>query len=101
MSEAGQKIVARGAWGVVAYARRSNGRAPAEEFYIARLKADQAKLNALFQWIADKGTISNRQKFRQVEGEVFEFKSFQMRVSCYRTGHMWFLLHGFIRKADK
>ncbi|MBW3600400.1 MAG: type II toxin-antitoxin system RelE/ParE family toxin [Planctomycetes bacterium] len=73
---------------------------PAKDFYDRLSKGDQAKLNNLFLRMADHGRIANRQKFKQVEGDLFAFKSFRIRVSCYQNGRCWYLLHGFEKKGD-
>jgi hypothetical protein len=95
------RIVARGAWGSVEYATRDNGTRPAEEFIQSRDPSDQAKLAALFRRLADFGRIDNRQKFKKVEGDIFEFKSFQIRIGCFQSGRTWFLTHGFVKKQDR
>jgi phage-related protein len=69
-----------------------------ESLVVAR---DKAKLGALFQRMADSGRIHNVQKFKKVEGMVFEFKSFQIRIGCFQERREWFLTHGFMKKQDK
>lgn len=90
-----------GAWGTVAYAKDSKESMAAKEFFNGCQASDKAKLRALFLRLADHGGIPNRQKFRQVEGEVFEVKCHQIRISCYRSGYVWFLLHAFVKKQDR
>jgi len=94
-------IVARGEWGTIEYAVRDNGTRPAEEFLRSRDPSDRAKLAALFRRLADFGRIDNRQKFKKVDGEIFEFKCFQIRIGCFQQGRTWFLTHGFVKKQDK
>lgn len=96
-----ETLVSRGSWGAVRYAVRANGRMPAREFIQDLSEQDQRKLAALFQRIADHGRIHNREKFKKVEGDIFEFKSFQVRVGCFRLRSTWFLTHGFIKKSDR
>jgi phage-related protein len=90
-----------GAWGTIAYAKGANGALLAKEFFHGCQPEDKAKLRALFVRLADHSTIPNRQKFRQVEGAVFEVKSHQIRISCYRSEDVWYLLHGFVKKQDR
>lgn len=90
----------RGNWGRVEYAARIDGSAPARVYVQSLTDADRAKLYALFKWMADFGKISNRVKFKQVDGELFEFKAHQLRVSCWRVGDCWYLLDGFTKKQD-
>jgi len=94
-------VVARGNWGRVEYAERSDGSVPARVFVRSLTDSDGAKLHALFKMMADQGRISNRTKFRQVEDDLFEFKAHQLRVSCWRAGNCWYLLDGFVKKQDK
>lgn len=100
MANEGDKPVATGFWGIVAFACRPNGTLPAEEFYNELSLGNQAKVMNLFRRMADAGVIRNRKKFKQVEGDIFEFKSSRVRISCYRDGNHWYLLHGFDKKSD-
>ena len=100
MAETDDSLVAVGSWGQLCYAVRSDKSMPAKEFYAGLSKGDQAKLNTLFKRMADEGRICNRVKFKQVQDDLFAFKVFRIRVSCYRSGQCWFLLHGFEKKGD-
>ena len=93
--------MARGNWGRVEYAVRPDGCVPARVYVRSLTDSDQAKLHALFKWMADFGKITNRVKFKQVEGDLFEFKAHQLRVSCRRVGNCWYLLDGFTKKQDE
>lgn len=94
-------LVARGAWGEVRYAVDAHGEMPARDFVEGLSNADQAKVLALFQRIADVGKIANREKFRKERGEIFAFKSHQIRIPCFRQGGAWYLAYGFIKKGDR
>ena len=96
--EVDYSLVATGDWGVVKFALRANRTMPAKQFFDGCSRANQMKLAALFQWLASTGTIPNWEKFHQVEGDIFEFKSHLIRVSCYHDGMCWYLLHGFLKK---
>ena len=96
-----ETLVCRGSWGAVRYAVRASGKMPARKFIQSLTEPDQRKLAALFQRIADHGQIRNREKFRKVVGDIFEFKSFQVRVGCFQLENTWFLTHGFRKKRDK
>lgn len=93
-------VAARGNWGFVLYAPRADGSVPARDFYQSCQRQDQAKLNTLFQYLAEMGWLSHPQKCKVLEGELCELKSHQHRVSCYRVGRCWYLLHGFVKKQD-
>jgi hypothetical protein len=99
MAETDDSLVATGTWGEVRYAIRPDKSMPAKAFYDALSKGDKAKLNNLFDRMADHGRINHREKFKQVEGDLFAFKSFRIRVSCYQSQRCWYLLHGFEKKG--
>lgn len=94
------KEFCQGRWGSVVYATALNGSRPAEEF-LAGLDRDQlTKASALFRWFADHGEIRNREKFKKVRGEIFEFKSYQVRVLCFFDSKKLVLTNGCIKKRD-
>ena len=95
------RIVATGGWGRVEYARLSNGESPARDFIEGLSDSDRRKLAALFDRMAEVGQIRNLQRFRKIEGDIWEFKSDQIRIGCFQEGRVWFLTHGFIKKSDK
>jgi hypothetical protein len=92
--------VCRGHWGTVEYAVCSNGQKLAERFVLGLKQSDQQKLARLFIAMASTGEIRNREKFKKVEGKIFEFKCHQIRIGCFQVGLCWFLTHGFIKKQD-
>jgi Phage derived protein Gp49-like (DUF891) len=100
MAETDDSLVYAGAWGEIRYAPRKDKSMPAKDFYLGLSKGDQSKLNTLFVRMADHGKISNRQKFHRVEDDIWEFKCFRIRISCYQVGRCWYLLHGFEKKGD-
>ena len=73
----------------------------ADEFIRDLDLGDQRKLRVLFERMAEHGRIFNSEKFKKVEGHIFEFKSFQIRVGCFQLSNTWFLTHGFRKKQDK
>ena len=85
----------------IEFARRTNGSIPAVEFLTAQEDRWQARLAALFQRLGDFGRIRNREKFKKVRNDFWEFKSFQIRMLCYfrRDGRV-VITHGFIKKGD-
>jgi hypothetical protein len=92
---------AQGTWGTVEYAVRANGKWLAEEFIDGLSDSDQRKMAALFLWMANSGSIRNVEKFRKVSGDIYEFKSHQIRIGCFQAGRTWFLTNGFIKKRGK
>lgn len=81
-----ERIAAQGRWGTVEWAVDSQGNLPARKVYLSLSEEDQAKVNALFQRLADFGQIKDRQKFKCL-GEkagkkgrgLWEFKRSQVR----------------------
>ena len=94
------RLVVKGDWGAVEYAVRSNDGMPAKDFIEELGAKDLRKVTALFQRLADQGQIRNREKFKKVEGKIFELKSFQIRIGCFQEHRTWFLTNGFWKKRD-
>jgi phage-related protein len=101
MPSAADIMMVSGSWGRVACAARANGSVPAKEFFDGLVREEQAKVLSLFHRMAEIGRITNTEQFRKVQGDVWEFKKFQIRFSCYQVERTWFLLHGFRKKQDR
>lgn len=88
---------------MVVYAVCGDQTSPGEEFYDALDDGDKAKLNKLFEHLGDHSKISNKEKFKKIEGtDFFEFKSFQIRMPCYfKQGGLVIITHGFRKKDDR
>lgn len=50
--------------------------------------------------MAEVGRISDPRKFKKLQGKLFEFKRFQIRVACFQIGNRWILTQGFVKKSD-
>jgi Gp49-like protein DUF891 len=76
---------------------------PAREFYASLGPKDEAKVQALFGRLASKGQITNREKFKRVEGtDLFELKSHQLRfLGGFRPGGRFLIAHGLWKKKDR
>lgn len=85
----------------IEYAVCADGSSPAREFVAGLSLADQAKILNLFRWLADHGEIKNGQKFKRLDGPIWEFKAHQIRIPCFQDGSAWVLTHGFIKKSDR
>lgn len=97
-------VAHRGSARTIVYAVRTDGTSPGAEFVASLDLRDQAKLHVLFQKLADTGQISNKEKFKKIEGTegFFEFKSFQIRMPCYFVaGGLVVITHGFRKKSDR
>jgi phage-related protein len=85
----------------VVWALASDGDCPAKDFYDSLEERDQAKVRNLFDMMAEQGFIKNREKFKPIEGKLYEFKAFQIRLPCFfdRTNRV-VVTHGFRKKKD-
>jgi len=77
-----------------------NERCPVKEFLDNLGLSDQKKIFALLQRSADSGLPKNEEKFKKLHGEdIFEFKSFQVRILCFVGKERSIILtNGFIKK---
>jgi len=95
-----KRLVERGEWGTVEYVVLRNGQCPAQEFVNNLETPEKAKLARLFNRMAMFGRINNGEKFKKESENIYGFKSFQIRIGCFRLGRTWFLTHGFRKKQD-
>lgn len=94
-------IAYRGLLRVVAFAVCSNGESPGEEFFDQLRDADKAKMLKLFQRMGDTGRISNREKYKKIDGQLWEFKAGQIRMPCFTAAKgVVVITHGFLKKSD-
>ncbi len=95
-------IVEHGQERIIAYAIRTNGTSPARDFLETEVDdRDLAALDRSFVAMARSGKIHNREKFQKLEGEIWEFKRYQVRIGAFHQGCVWYLTHGFKKKQDK
>ena len=96
------RIVVKGEWGTVEYAIKLNGKMPAKDFIESLRRDETSKLLNPLGKMAEKGNIWNPQQFRIIKGmreKIYEFKSGQVRLLCFRKGNSWILTNGF-RKGE-
>jgi phage-related protein len=76
---------------------------PACDFIEKLRESDQKKVIQLLKRAADHGLLRNEEKFRKLKGhELWEFKSYQVRLLCFMDGGSLIILtHGFIKKTNK
>lgn len=82
----------------------ADGSCPVGEFLDRLGASDRRKLDVLFEMLGDHGRISNREKFRKLADteQIWEFKSFQIRLLCFfAPGKLVLLAHEVIKKKDK
>lgn len=92
--------ICRGLWGSVVLVVLAEQSCPAADFIGGLDVRDKAKLLALFQRYADHGYITNRERFKKIADNVYEFKSFQIRVFCFIKGRQAVVTHGAKKKRD-
>ena len=85
----------------IEYAVLPSGDMPARSFVRELDDADKRKVVVLFRRMAEIGQIHNKEQFKKVQGSIFEFKRFQIRIGCFQTGRRWILTHGFIKKRGR
>jgi mRNA-degrading endonuclease RelE of RelBE toxin-antitoxin system len=66
-------------------------------------KSDRRKIDVLFEMMGEQGKISNKEKFKKLEGTdgIFEFKSFQIRLLCFLHHSRVIICRGVKKKKDK
>lgn len=102
------ELAAKGQWGEVLWATDARGAMPARAYFLAQSEGDRAKLQALFQRLADFGRINNEEKFKNLGFKagkaakgLWEFKSFQLRfIGDFRPGSRFVISHGTRKKKD-
>lgn len=64
-----------------------DGKCQVNEFLEELDASDRRKLDVLFEYLGEQGRISNKEKFKKLEGTdgLYEFKSFQIRLICFYT----------------
>lgn len=74
-----------------------------EKFVTGLNAKDRKKVDALFELMGERGVISNKEKFKKLEGSdgIFEFKSFQIRLLCFFHGRRVIICRGLIKKKDR
>jgi phage-related protein len=81
---------------------KANGASESYDFIRNLDNLQKAKITALIKRFADHGRISNKEQFKKVEGDLWEFKNYQTRVIMYYSGKGQITLtNGFIKKTDK
>jgi len=74
----------------------------AQEFVDELQELDQKKIFALLKYAGDNGPPRNLEKFRKLENDIWEFKSFRVRLLCFFDKKQLIILtHGFMKKSRK
>lgn len=81
-----------------------DGVCQAGDFIDGLSKSDRRKVDVLFEMLGAKGQISNKEKFKKLEGSdgIFEFKSFQIRLLCFFASNgRVVIVRGLTKKSNK
>ncbi len=78
-----------------------NGKKPAKSFMDGLTQAEQIKLSHILQKLLDEGKVWNEQKFKKLEGPIWELKSDMNRLLCFKHGDCWVLTNGFKKDRQK
>jgi phage-related protein len=81
----------------------ADGSCPVGEFLDSMDASDSSKIAVLFTMLGDHRRIHNEQKFRKLtDTELWEFKSFQIRILCFfSSDRKVILVHALRKKQDK
>lgn len=97
----GTELYASGTWGDVCAIRSAAGSAPASEYRDSLDKRARAKFEAVIRMLAEKGRVTNDQKFRLLTHRdrppVWEIKVHEgpgHRFYCIQEGNCWLITHG-------
>lgn len=102
MSKRKIKVFYEGNYHIVELAVTHDGKCPAQDFLNRLAKKDLVKVVRIVKRLADFGKIYNREQFKKIEGDFWEFKSSQIRLPCYfKPGHRLIITHGFIKKGNE
>lgn len=96
-------VAYRGKRRTIRWATTSAGRMPGGEFFGQCNKRDQAKILAPLMRVGDVWEMPSRERFRKLEGDVFEVKpTGQVRMACFfGAGGSVIVTHGFVKKRAK
>src|SRR5580658_1454675 len=99
-----RRVAYQGTAFAIAFARETSGACAGCKFFDDLTQLDKAKLMALFQIAGDHGKFYNPEKFGDLGGGLYEFKSFQIRMPfAYAKSERGLILitHGFVKKKSK
>ncbi len=95
-------LLLEGSWCRVECAIRKNGKSESKAFLDDLPIPDRAKILKVVKRYANFGVIHNKEQFRKVEGDIWEFKGSRIRVFMYHRGEGSIALtHGFMKKTRK
>lgn len=100
---------ATGKWGRVVWAVEASGKRFALEYFEQlreKHKEQAAKVQVLFERLAEHGRINNREQFKKLEDRqghaIWEFKRGQIRfLGRFVPGRQFLVAHGLKKQQDK
>ena len=97
---------ATGDWGTVVWAVDASGAKPALAYFKTLSDEDAAKMQVLFERLAERGRINNTEQFKKLDDlrgrGVWEFKRHQVRfLGGFAPGRQFVVAHGLRKKRDK
>ncbi len=95
------EVAYQGARKRIVWASDTSSRKHGKEYFDELPRQDKAKLQVLFERMADQGEVRNTQKFRVEKDGFYCFKSFQRRLMCFFDGDDIVITQGFTKKRDK
>jgi phage-related protein len=95
-------IFFRGTGSSIGWAVRANGKKEAEIYWNRLEKREQVGFLRAFEEMVSVGRIFNQQRFRKLEGRIFEFKYVTgARILCSSYDRVWWLTHGYTKQSQK
>ncbi len=82
---------------------RPSGQCPAGRFLDELTDSERTRVDVIFQRLGDHGQLRNTTKFKKVRGtDIWEIKSGQIRILCFRApGGHWVLAFGIRKKSNR
>ena len=95
-------ILLRGPHFTVECAIRKNGRCESKNFLDSLNRPERAKIIKIIKRLADYGVVHNREQYKKVEGNIWEFKEYQTRILMYHCARGCIALtNGFFKKGKR
>lgn len=98
------RVAYKGSQKTVEFLCDEEGMGEVRDFVDSLGKADRVKVDALVEMLAERGRISNVEKFKKLEETdgIFELKSFQIRLlGFWAPGNRFIVCRGVKKKRDK
>jgi hypothetical protein len=96
-----KRLVRSGLRTHIKYAERANGAMEAKEWLEQQDDSIKAGFDVLFKRMADFGKIHNKEQFRHLDGEIWEFKKKANRILTFSVSNTWYLTHHYPKGGQK